>query len=151
MFNSRLSRYQRLFAICLSGFFLLQQTQVLASQVATTDLLNELDQSTPFFNAEQRISLRNDIMRKMQDAGVANDDLNQRIAALSDRDLQYLHTQFDQEAAGGDIIDAVIFVFLVLLITDIVGLTDVFPFVHHHHHRHPNKNRGHDRDFSPQP
>jgi hypothetical protein len=36
--------------------------------------------------------------------------------------------RIDSLPAGGDVIGAVVFVFLVLLITDLLGLTKVFPF-----------------------
>jgi len=148
MYNFLLSRQKRFISLCLAGLFLFQQSQAFASQVSTSDLLNELDHSTPFFTPQQRLAMQQDIVKKMQDAGVVNNDLQQRVAALSDQDLQLLQTRFDEEAAGGDIVGAVIFVFLVLLITDIIGLTDVFPFVHHHHH----PNRGHHKhDLTEQP
>jgi len=142
----------RLLTYFIAGFFLLQQGSVFASQVSSADLLNQLDQSTPFFSTEQRLAAQQALEQKLQQAGVASEELSQRIAALSDQDLQELQTRFDQQTAGGDIVGAVVFVFIVLLITDIVGLTDVFPFVHHHHHRsHPRgKTRYYQQNFNPE-
>lgn len=138
MSHPLLTRYKRFIALCLLTFFssqlVLHQGNALASQVSSTDLLNQLDHSTPFFSPQQRLTLQRDIVQKMRDAGVANSDLNERVAALSDQDLQLLQTNFDQQAAGGDIIEAAIFVFLVLLVTDILGFTNIFPFVNHPHH-----------------
>jgi len=42
--------------------------------------------------------------------------------------------KIDQLPAGGfigEVIGAVVFIFLVLLITDVLGFTHVYPFVHH--------------------
>jgi len=87
----------------------------------------------------------------MRDAGVANEDLGQRVAALSDQDLRLLQNSFDQEAAGGDILSTAVFIFLVLLVTDILGFTDIFPFVNHPHKRHPHdRSTGHKNSWSAQ-
>ena len=49
--------------------------------------------------------------------------------ALSDEEVLQLAARLDSLPAGGDgFIGALVFVFLVLLITDIIGLTKVFPF-----------------------
>lgn len=139
MSNALLSSHKRFIAYVLLAFFLFQQGNAVASQVSTADILNQLDQSTPFFNTQQRQALQQSIITKMRQAGVSNNEVEQRIAALSDSDLQLLQSNFDQETAGGDIIGVAVFVFLVLLVTDILGFTDIFPFVNHGHH-HP---RGH--------
>jgi len=52
-----------------------------------------------------------------------------RIAALSDRQAQALAAEMDQAPAGASgVLDTVVFVFLVLLVTDILGFTKIFPF-----------------------
>jgi hypothetical protein len=55
-----------------------------------------------------------------------------RIAALTDAEAAQLAAQIDSLPAGGDplgaLISAVLIVFLVLLLTDILGFTKVFPF-----------------------
>lgn len=63
--------------------------------------------------------------------GVDPAQVRARVDGLTDRQAQTLAAKMDQLPAGGDIIGAVVFVFLVLLITDILGFTDVFPFVKH--------------------
>jgi hypothetical protein len=46
--------------------------------------------------------------------------------------MQTLATNMDQLPAGGDsFIGALVFIFIVLLITDLLGLTSIFPFVKH--------------------
>ena len=50
-----------------------------------------------------------------------------RVAALTDEEAAKLAAEMDSLPSGG-IIGAILFVFLVLLITDILGLTKIFPF-----------------------
>jgi hypothetical protein len=72
---------------------------------------------------------RADVQTRLTDLGVDPAVVAARVAALSDSEVQTLNTRLGELPAGGDIVGAVVFVFLILLITDIAGLTDVFPFV----------------------
>lgn len=55
--------------------------------------------------------------------------VQQRVAAMSDDEITHLSGKIDKlPAAGSDVLGAVLFVFIVLLVTDILGLTKVFPF-----------------------
>jgi hypothetical protein len=58
-----------------------------------------------------------------------------RVAALSDAQVREIAGQLDQLPAGQSavaaVIGAVLIIFLVLLVTDLLGLTNVFPFVNH--------------------
>jgi hypothetical protein len=51
-----------------------------------------------------------------------------RVARLTDAEADALAGRIESMPAGGDIVGTVVFVFLVLLITDLLGWTDVFPF-----------------------
>ena len=75
---------------------------------------------------------RAEVQRELQTLGVAPQDVKSRVAALSDADVASLAGRIDSLPSGGDAIGGIIgvalIVFLVLLITDILGLTKVFPF-----------------------
>jgi hypothetical protein len=77
---------------------------------------------------------RDDVQQVLVQHGVNADEAQQRVASLSDTELAKLAGQIDQLPAGGDgvgaVVGAVVLIFLVLLITDLLGLTHVFPFVH---------------------
>ena len=49
-------------------------------------------------------------------------------AALSDDEVAQLAARMDSLPAGGEIIGALVLIFIILLITDILGFTKVFPF-----------------------
>lgn len=77
---------------------------------------------------------RDDVQLVMVQRGVDAAEAQKRVASLSDSELTKISQAMDQLPAGGDggvgtIIGAAVFIFLVLLITDLVGLTHVFPFV----------------------
>jgi hypothetical protein len=47
---------------------------------------------------------------------------------MSDSEVAQLAGRIDQAPAGGEVLGLLFTVFIVLLITDIMGLTKVFPF-----------------------
>jgi hypothetical protein len=80
-----------------------------------------------------RILEREDVHKVLRAQGISAEEAKARVKALSDAEVVSLAEKLDQLPAGGDalgsILFAVIFVFVVLLVTDILGYTDVFPFV----------------------
>jgi cytochrome c1 len=78
---------------------------------------------------------RDDVRRQMVALGVDPQEAVDRVAGLSDAEVQKIAGHLDRLPAGGDaivaIIGAAVLIFLVLLVTDLLGLTHIFPFVHH--------------------
>ena len=72
---------------------------------------------------------RADVRAQLEAYGVRAADVKARVAALTDEEAAQLAGRLDGLPAGGDgIIGALLLVFIVLLITDILGFTKVFPF-----------------------
>jgi hypothetical protein len=75
---------------------------------------------------------RADVQAQLEDWGVDPQEARARVDSLSDQELENLSARMDQMPAGGGavgiIVGAALIVFIVLLITDITGHTDVFPF-----------------------
>jgi hypothetical protein len=72
---------------------------------------------------------RPDIQAQLETMGVDPADASARVAALSDSDVSMLAQRLDSLPAGGDsILGVILFVFILLLVTDLLGLTKVFPF-----------------------
>lgn len=75
---------------------------------------------------------RADVRQQMQTLGVSADEAASRVAALSDQEIHRIAGQLPDEPAGGDalgiVVGAAVLIFVVLLITDIAGLTKVFPW-----------------------
>lgn len=79
---------------------------------------------------------RDDVRRQLESLGVDPDEAAQRAATLSDTEIRQIAGKLDKMPAGqgavGAVIGAALLIFLVLLVTDLLGLTDVFPFVKKH-------------------
>jgi hypothetical protein len=72
---------------------------------------------------------RDDVAAALQARGVSPDQVRARVAALSDAEAAQLADQIDAAPAGGtDVLGTIVFVFVLLLITDILGFTKIFPF-----------------------
>jgi len=79
---------------------------------------------------------RDDIRKSLLSKGIDPDEAKMRVESLTDSEAIAVADQIEQLPAGGGaigvIIGAALIVFLVLLATDILGYTDVFPFVNKH-------------------
>lgn len=71
---------------------------------------------------------REEVRQSIEAQGVDPQDAIKRVQAMSDEEVQQLAGRIDQLPAGGSIIGVLFTVFIVLLVTDILGLTKVFPF-----------------------
>lgn len=83
-------------------------------------------------NQITRVLEQENVRQKLASLGVDKADLQSRIKNLSDNELTIMADKLDQLPAGQGIEGTIVFIFLVLLLTDILGLTDVFPFVKKH-------------------
>jgi hypothetical protein len=71
---------------------------------------------------------REDLVLALQERGVSVEQLRARVDALTDAEAAQLVAQIDAAPAGGSIVGTLFTVFIVLLVTDILGFTKVFPF-----------------------
>jgi hypothetical protein len=72
---------------------------------------------------------RAEVRGQLSSLGVDADSVASRVDALTDDEARDLAARIDQLPAGGDsIVGALVLIFVILLITDILGLTRIFPF-----------------------
>ncbi len=66
------------------------------------------------------------IREQLVTAGVSQSDATLRVAAMTDGQVQEIHQRIDEHPAGGNVI---IIILLALVITDLLGYTDIFSFI----------------------
>jgi len=72
---------------------------------------------------------RADVQAQMQALGVDGNSARARVDALTDEEAAQLAGRIDQLPAGAsDVLGILLLVFVILLVTDILGLTKIFPF-----------------------
>ena len=126
-----MKRLQRLLAVVLA-FSLLNATMIQTAQAAlvSTEEVAHLATVERAESGHARLAAalaRTEVRAEMERLGVDPALAGERIAALTDEEADRLAAQIDSAPAGG-IIGAILLVFFVLLVTDILGLTKVFPF-----------------------
>jgi len=71
---------------------------------------------------------RADVRARLVALGVDANAARARADALTDEEAKGLAARLDELPAGGDVIGVLFTVFIILLVTDLLGLTKVFPF-----------------------
>lgn len=93
--------------------------------------VNEVAASEQSQTQRERIKsflAREDVVKAMQVEGLDASTANSRVDALTDQEVQQVAGKIDTMPAGGDILGILFSIFVVLLVTDILGFTKVFPF-----------------------
>ena len=116
-------------AVALSHAGMLQSVQA-APLIGTADIAAAQAPAATDGRARLEATLaREDVVQALQARGVSVEQARERVAALSDAEAAHVADQIDMAPAGSaDVIGVIVFIFVLLLITDILGLTKVFPF-----------------------
>jgi hypothetical protein len=66
---------------------------------------------------------------KLVSLGVARDDAEGRVAVLSNEQAAQVLAQADELPAGAGALEVLGLIVLILIISDLLGITDIFPFI----------------------
>jgi len=116
-------------SLCYAGL----PTRLAQAELIATDRLETAGRA-PLSARERLDSLfeRADVRAALERHGVSADDAKARVDALSDDEVERLAARFDSLPAAGDALGSFLWfgflVFVVLLVTDILGFTKVFSF-----------------------
>ena len=117
-----------LFMLVISGPF----QSALAAMVETETVL-EASQGQEARSRIKQLLVREDVRQALIKQGIDPREADARINGLSDAEAVAIADKLDQLPAGSGALELVLIValivFLVLLATDIMGYTDIFPFV----------------------
>lgn len=130
--TSRLLRVMAIGVLVPFSSVTLAMPAVQATAVVSTD--EALAQSRAAASSEERARVqaflsREDVAQQLTRLGVDAASAQARVDALTDAEVAQLDHQIEQLPAGGSsVLGALVFIFVLLLITDILGFTKVFPF-----------------------
>lgn len=106
---------------------------VVQAELVPTDRIDFLDRTQPA--ARERLAAlfdRTDVRALLERHGVSADEARARVGALSEEEVERLAARFDSLPAAGNGFESVLWigflVFVILLVTDILGFTKVYPF-----------------------
>jgi hypothetical protein len=104
-----------LLIVCLAGLGLPAHAGMLPTDAGRAGIFSLLD--------------REDVQAQLQAHGVRPADVKARVAAMTDDEAARLAGQLESLPAGGaDALAIILAVFIILIITDILGVTKIFPF-----------------------
>jgi len=111
-----------------SILFLSIQPAANAAIVSTSDLLIE-EQST--FDRQSLLKSfdRKEVQTVLVSKGVDVEMAKLRVASMTNEEVRLLNAKIDQLPAGSGIHGTIGFILVVLLITDLIGVTDVYSFI----------------------
>ncbi len=133
-----LRKYSRIVALPLAALMMAVTMPLGVAQAALvgTDQVVAPSQAEADRTRVAAFIAREDVRGEMRKMGVDPDEATRRVAVMSDVEIQRVAARIDATPAGqgaaGAIIGAIVTIFIILLITDLLGLTDIFPFVKRH-------------------
>jgi hypothetical protein len=132
--DRRFSRYVCYFVTMTMLLMSLPVQTVQAAMVRTETVLTLSTANDVRENLNQFLK-REDVKAIMTAQGISPIEAKARVDSLSDAEIMRIADKMDQLPAGGSalgvIVGAAVIIFIVLLITDILGFTDIFSFVKH--------------------
>ena len=111
---------------------LLVMLPLLPAQAAMVDNESIISaQQTDLDSAAILTMLDQEVTRQQLETWGVNPEMaRERINSLTGEELANINRQLDELRAGGDILGILLVIFIVFVITDVIGATDIFPFIH---------------------
>jgi hypothetical protein len=69
------------------------------------------------------------IQAELVKSGISPADSVLRVSSMSDNQVMQIHQRMDEMPAGAGAAGTVLFILAVLAVTDLMGVTDIFPFI----------------------
>lgn len=73
---------------------------------------------------------REDVQQQLSSMGVSAADVESRINQMTHEEIAQLNLHMAELPAGEGVLGTIVLIFLIFVITDVIGATDIFPFVH---------------------
>lgn len=112
-----------LFAVGIMSFSLPAQ----AAMVGTAQVVGVT--GGEIFGAGVMQQKRDWVMTQLEKSGVSRADSILRVSSMTDDQVIQIHRRMDEMPVGAGAASTVVFIFVVLAITDLMGATDIFPFI----------------------
>lgn len=100
-----------------------------AAMIGNEQVINQHSQGQTRDSLQQLLDQQS-ARQQLQSLGVSPDQIKSRIDSLTDSELARINRHVDTLDAGGNILGILLVIFIVFVITDVIGATDIFPFIH---------------------
>ena len=128
----RLRKITAILVVTAFCFLSVVVAPVQATLVGTTDILSAQEKGMARDKVKTFMA-REDVANQLQALGVSVTEAQARVDTMTAEEIHLLADKIDQMPAGGDALGFLLAIavisFVVLVITDIIGVTDVFTFI----------------------
>jgi hypothetical protein len=124
----RLDSRRHLITLFTFLLFLLPATPSMAGMLDTLSLIHSVDSATERAALVERLG-SDDLRTALVGLGVDPDAAQARVARLTDAEVAELNARIDSLPAGAGVIEVVAIVFVMFVILDALGITNIFSFV----------------------
>ena len=100
-----------------------------AAMIGNEQVINQHQQSQTRDSLQQLLDQQS-ARQQLQALGVSPELVKNRIDSLTDSELARINRHVDTLDAGGSVLGILLVIFIVFVITDVIGATDIFPFIH---------------------
>ena len=100
-----------------------------AAIVSNNQLIHKINQANDKAALLQTIK-RADVQAQLISMGVSSADVETRINQMTQQEIAQLNQNMAELHAGSGVLGVVVLIFIVFVVTDVIGATDIFPFIH---------------------
>ena len=123
------SRFTRSLALLLSTLTLITALMSSVAQAAVVSNQSVLMEQQTQYDRQQLSALlqREEAIETLQSLGVDPEMVQERVANMTAEELAQFNQQVDDMQAGGSALGVIVLVFLILILLELLGVTDIFP------------------------
>ncbi len=99
-------------------------------QPATAGMVGTLSLQPEYQLQSDLLTLRQNIQNQLVELGVEPQQAKIRVVNMSDTQINEISQRIKEIPAGASFGGIVLTVFIIFVITDVIGATDIFPFIH---------------------
>lgn len=122
--------YQRMFALFLSFTLIFLSVGPAHAAMVSNSQMIHAEQPQDGRAALLQALTRADLQAQLSDMGVDAADVTRRVNQMTPGEINQLNQRMAQLPAGEGVLGVIVLIFIIFIITDIIGATDIFPFVH---------------------
>jgi len=111
--------------ILFSGVF----SSVAQAQMISAPQIQQQYDKTELLSALDKTLAKENVQKTLTSLGVDSNLIKERANNLTSEELAQLNSQIDELPVGSGALGLIVLIFVVFVITDMLGATDVFPFV----------------------
>lgn len=124
-----MKKSQKILASILIMLISMVQIPMVQAAIITTDEAIQVQQND--INREYILSMlqKDELQQHLSDYGLDAQLAAERVSHMSDAEIALLNERLNEMPAGEGVVGTIVLIFIVFIITDALGATDIFPFV----------------------